>query len=220
MMCFVILTFLTISIHWSDCVQQKDSDLENLKLQVERLSALREEDHKKIQSLENQYISERNERLALDESLADLKSLHKETDGARATRSIHLPVFAFHTVLSSDFVASQDNQPVPFDYVSADYPTGHTHYNSTTGKYTCLLEGFYFFSWSIGATGQGSSAETSLVKNGDWHGMQIAYDSFASSSASVILHLDIQDTVWIKVSTKGSSVLRDVSSFMGYRLSG
>ncbi|XP_033739446.1 complement C1q-like protein 2 [Pecten maximus] len=222
-MCSLILIFLTslVTQTRSDGVHDKDQDLEYLKLKVEQLSVLSQENHQKIQRLENLYTRERNERLSLEKSLSDLQYSHHRTATtlARDTRTGHMPVFAFHAILSSDFIASQDNEVVPFDFVSADYPTRHIHYNTTTGKYTCLLEGFYFFSWATGATGQGSSAETSLVKNGDWIGMQVAYDSYASSSSSVILHLDNHDTVWVRMKTKGSSVLRDVSTFTAFRLS-
>ncbi|XP_060070916.1 complement C1q-like protein 2 [Ylistrum balloti] len=218
-MYFIILTIFIALVCANDVHENhsKDTDFENLKRQVERLSVLRQEDHKEIQRLESLYISERKERLALGKSLAELQLSQNASTLARDTRSGPL-VFAFHAILSRDFNSTQDKQILLFDTVTADFPTFHSHYNVSEGKYKCRLEGIYHFTWTIGPTGPGSVAQTSLVKNGDFMGMMVAYDSYSSSAATVIMHLDINDSVWVEVATRGSSVLRDVSTFSAFRL--
>ncbi|XP_067116653.1 complement C1q-like protein 2 isoform X2 [Osmerus mordax] len=76
-------------------------------------------------------------------------------------------------------------------------------YDPSTGKFTCLVSGIYFFTYHVLMRGgDGTSMWADLCKNGQVRASAIAQDAdqnYDYASNSVVLHLESGDEIYIKL---------------------
>ncbi|XP_033735062.1 uncharacterized protein LOC117323744 [Pecten maximus] len=139
----------------------------------------------------------------------------------RVTRTgVSNDVVAFHVILTHTISDPSTNHPVIYDHVITN--TGGASYNAYTGVFTCTQPGVHVFSWSIFEAGH-HYIFTDLVRNNAVIGSaQTGQDTGFSiaSSATVTVHLEGGDVVWVRVNGHGagSDILPNLSMFTGFRL--
>ncbi|XP_055071535.1 complement C1q-like protein 2 [Misgurnus anguillicaudatus] len=78
-----------------------------------------------------------------------------------------------------------------------------SHYDPTTGKFTCQVSGIYYFTYHVLMRGgDGTSMWADLCKNGQVRASAIAQDAdqnYDYASNSVVLHLDSGDEIYVKL---------------------
>ena len=102
------------------------------------------------------------------------------------------------------------------------------HFSLTTGKFTCVFPGTYFFTFTFGVwiRNPGSRVYISIVKNGNRivtaHARLVgteAENDFDTATASVVLELEAGAQVWLQFLDDNESVHSTASgytSFSGY----
>uniref|UniRef100_A0A667WP34 Complement C1q like 2 n=1 Tax=Myripristis murdjan TaxID=586833 RepID=A0A667WP34_9TELE len=77
------------------------------------------------------------------------------------------------------------------------------NYDPSTGKFTCLVSGIYFFTYHVLMRGgDGTSMWADLCKNGQVRASAIAQDAdqnYDYASNSAVLHLDSGDEIYVKL---------------------
>ncbi|XP_033735064.1 complement C1q-like protein 3 [Pecten maximus] len=129
-------------------------------------------------------------------------------------------VVAFHAILAHQISDPSNNHVVKYNHVITN--AGGAHYNSDTGIFTCTQTGVYVFSWSIFVEGH-HFIFTDLVRNNAVIGSaQTGQDTGFSiaGSATVTVHLEVGDVVWVLVNRhgSGSDIQPYLSMFTGFRL--
>ena len=130
--------------------------------------------------------------------------------------------------LAADMVTIVKNTSDRIIFINVTVNMGN-HYNSTTGEYTCPINGLYFFSFMV----QGSTISSSLGQFGPfcslvYNGNNVArarLDNANSEqinavlSGSAVVNCKARYKVWVK-STKNNNRLFSVRDFPGNVFSG
>lgn len=127
-------------------------------------------------------------------------------------------VIAFHALLGHSIDSPSQNQEINFDNVITNIGNA---YHGLTGTFTCKQPGTYVFSWSVDST-MTHFVYTHLVKNGAVVGSVITNSgiSWGTGSGMVVIELDTDDHVWVKVGAHdtGTYIWSDYSMFSGFML--
>ncbi|XP_069140129.1 uncharacterized protein [Argopecten irradians] len=124
---------------------------------------------------------------------------------------------AFHANLGQNMNSVSVNQELIFDNVVTNNDHG---YSPHTGTFTCKQAGTYVFSWTV-MTSQNNYLESHLMKNGGVVAYVFTANGFSwgSSTGLSVIHLDIGDDVWVKVTDHTDGVIvHNWSMFSGFRL--
>ena len=116
------------------------------------------------------------------------------------------------TAVKNDSQTGNAGDVLTFD----ETPTNlNGHFDLTTGKFTCVFPGAYFFTFNIGLYTRvpGNDIIIGIVKNSNLP-IIVAY-----ASASVALELEVGDQIWLQFLSEGESVYSHsykLTSFSGY----
>ena len=125
---------------------------------------------------------------------------------------------AFYAVLNGNIATAEANQVVIFDSVMTN--VGNT-FDQSTGKFTCPINGVYWFSYSANKLEDGSFFEINLMKDQEIVALAVSTNGNGHQqiSQSALLELNVGSQVWLAMDDNNDKVYgAKRSTFAGYLL--
>ncbi|XP_062613853.1 uncharacterized protein LOC134275602 [Saccostrea cucullata] len=150
----------------------------------------------------------------LSKNLSFFELIHKAVQGSKQLK----PTVAFHAKMTSSKYNLAGNQVVIFEETLLNEGNA---YNSTSGKFTALIDGIYHFDWTTLAR-QKKYFITQIVREGTVMGANYCVDIEEENdqcSSSAVVQMKANQKVWIRTySSYGQEAVGDWCYFSGHIL--
>ncbi|XP_052761584.1 heavy metal-binding protein HIP-like [Mya arenaria] len=198
--------------------EKVDLNLNNIKDEKERLHAVVDVMKDKQEQAERKLVSlmeevERNQTSTLEKVVTDSKNTldHMNAASNNNQDQIVTPLVYFNA-RSPQTSSLSEGEVIVYKTVNTNQGNG---YSSTTGKFTAPARGFYLLLMHT-CTPTNAHANLHIVKEGSVLMASIHYDKdqYTCSSSQAFVQLNVEESVWVKCSSGGSSVKLYDDSFL------